>query len=67
MEKKCEDCWDEFETDNEKDKYIELVSCFAYNRQKFIEKKIEIGVGLIGRSIQEKETIYITHFDVLLV
>jgi GAF domain-containing protein len=38
---------------------IELVASFAYDRQKFLEKKIFPGEGLVGRSIQENETIYI--------
>ncbi|MEA2105735.1 MAG: GAF domain-containing protein [Bacteroidota bacterium] len=40
--------------------YIEMSSAYAYNRKKFLEKRIEPGVGLIGRAIQESETIYIT-------
>lgn len=39
--------------------FIELVSCYAYNRKKFIEKTIEPGEGLIGRCIQERSSIYI--------
>jgi methyl-accepting chemotaxis protein len=40
--------------------FIELVSCYAYNRKKFIEKTIEPGEGLIGRCIQERASIYLT-------
>ncbi|MDY6801202.1 MAG: GAF domain-containing protein [Bacteroidota bacterium] len=40
--------------------YIEMISAYAYNRKKFLEKRIEPGVGLIGRAIQESETIYMT-------
>jgi len=40
--------------------YIEMSSAYAYNRKKFLEKRIEPGVGLIGRAIQESETIYMT-------
>ncbi len=46
--------------DDENDKYIEMASAYAFNRKKFLEKRIEIGVGLVGRAVQEGETIYIT-------
>ncbi len=46
--------------DDPDNKYIELISAYAYGRQKFLEKKIPFGVGLIGRAVLEGETIYIT-------
>ncbi len=42
------------------DIHFELVSSYAYERRKFIEKRVEIGEGLIGRCAQERETIYLT-------
>lgn len=43
--------------DEENDMYLDLVSCYAYERQKHINKRIEIGQGLIGQCYLEKETI----------
>ncbi len=48
---------------NDKEKgntYIEMIAAFAYDRQKFINKKIAIGEGLVGRCVQENETVYLT-------
>ncbi len=46
--------------DDSDNQFIEMSSAYAYNRKKFLEKRIEKGVGLIGRAVQESETIYMT-------
>jgi len=46
--------------DDDKQKYIELSGCYAYNRRRILEKRIEYGVGLVSRCILERETIYMT-------
>ncbi|MBI9053038.1 MAG: GAF domain-containing protein [Bacteroidales bacterium] len=46
--------------DDKNDVFVELLACYAYERRKYMEKRIEPGVGLIGRCVQEQKTIYMT-------
>jgi PAS domain S-box-containing protein len=39
--------------------HLELLASYAFNRKKFIEKKLEIGEGLAGQAFREGKTIYI--------
>jgi len=43
-----------------KQRYIDLIGSYAYNRRKMLQKRIPYGVGLVGRCIQESETIHIS-------
>jgi PAS domain S-box-containing protein len=43
------------------ERYFEQTACFAYDRKKFSDKRIEWGEGLIGACAIEKQTIFITN------
>lgn len=42
---------------NEEDNILELVSSFAYDRKKFITKRVELGEGLVGQAWHEEKHI----------
>ncbi|NOQ25494.1 MAG: GAF domain-containing protein [Bacteroidales bacterium] len=45
--------------ENKSDIFLDLISAFAYDRKKHIEKRIAYGDGIVGSVAIEKETTYI--------
>ncbi len=48
------------EDDGDRAAYLKLVSAYAYNRKKFMQKTIFLGEGLTGTCALEKDSIFLT-------
>lgn len=46
--------------EEKEDVFIELTACYAYEKKKYKEKRIEIKQGLVGQCLYENEFIYLT-------
>ncbi len=46
--------------DENNNTFLELTGCYAYGRQKFLEKKVKPGEGLVGQCYLERQPIFIT-------
>lgn len=45
---------------NPNDRYLEMVACYAWNKKKFINQRIDQGEGLVGQAWQENDVLLIT-------
>lgn len=43
--------------DENQEPYLQLAACYAFDKKKFLEKRIEIGSGLVGQAYLEGSTI----------
>jgi CHASE3 domain sensor protein len=43
--------------DDNEEPYLSLAACYAFDKKKFLEKRIELGSGLIGQAFLEGSTI----------
>jgi len=48
------------EKDHDQEAYFELKGAFAYSRRKYIDRRLKLQEGLIGRAYLEKNSIYLT-------
>jgi len=46
--------------EEEGETFIQLVSCYAYDRKKYQTKRVEWGQGLVGECIRDHDLIYLT-------
>lgn len=46
--------------DQEDEAFLEMTAFYAYDRKKFLEKRVEMGQGLVGQAFQEKGTVVLT-------
>ncbi len=46
-------------SEEEKEAFLEMKACFAYSKKKFLQKRLEIGQGLIGQAVLEKDTLHL--------
>jgi PAS domain S-box-containing protein len=44
--------------EEDEQEYLELTACYAYERKKYIEKRLEPGQSLVGQCYLEKKTTY---------
>jgi PAS domain S-box-containing protein len=40
--------------------YLELVASYAWNRKKYLQRRVEPGEGLVGQVYRDKDTVYLT-------
>jgi methyl-accepting chemotaxis protein len=43
---------------SENEPFLNLIACYAYERSKYVEKKVYVGEGILGQMIVQSETIY---------
>jgi hypothetical protein len=47
--------------DTKGQEYLQMIGCYAWDKKKFIDQRIELGDGLTGQCWQEGEPVYMTN------
>ena len=47
-------------SENNNDVHLEVAACYAWNKKKFIQNRIEKGEGIAGQAWQEGDTLFLT-------
>ena len=45
---------------NQHDKYLELIACYAWDKKKYLNIRVNEGEGLVGQAWQESDVIYLS-------
>jgi CHASE3 domain sensor protein len=48
-----------YKEDDGEEPFLELSACYAFDRKKFVEKRIGIGQGLVGQTYLEAQTVHL--------
>lgn len=46
--------------EEKEDAYISMIACYAYDRKKYLKRRIEIGEGIVGECIRDQDLAYLT-------
>jgi PAS domain S-box-containing protein len=45
---------------NKENAYLDLTAAYAYQKRKYLSKQVQIGSGLLGQAVLEKQSLYFT-------